>query len=51
MEMKWIAICVIGFVTAMFAPMMVEKYAVGQCKISFAQSDKSAEDIVKICGK
>jgi hypothetical protein len=51
METKWIAICVIGFATAMFSPLVVTEYTKGQCKVSFAQSDKTAEDIVKICGK
>lgn len=49
MEMKWIAICVIGFVTAMFTPVVVDKYNQGQCKMSFATSDKTADEIIKIC--
>ena len=51
METKWIAICVIGLAAAMFTPLAVTEYTKAQCKVSFAQSDKTAEDIVKICGK
>ena len=51
METKWIAICVIGFSAAMFTPLAVMEYSKAQCKVSFSQSDKSADEIVKICGK
>ncbi len=51
METKWIAICVIGFAVAMFTPLTVTEYSRAQFKVSFAQSDNTAEKIVKICGK
>ena len=51
METKWIAICMIGVVAAMFAPLAIENYTTSQCKLGYAQSDKTAEDIIKICGK
>lgn len=51
MEVKWIAICVIAFAAAMMAPVTISEYTRSQCKVSYSQSDKTADEIIKICGK
>ena len=51
MEMKWLAIMTLGIFSALFTTVAVEKYSNGQCKIAYAASSKSAEDIVKLCGR
>ena len=51
MDNKWIAICIIGFAFGMFSPVVVDSYTKGQCRVAYSQSDKTAEGIVKICGK
>lgn len=51
MTAKWFAICATVVFASMFAAIGVEAYQKGQCKQSFAWTGKSAEDIVKICGK
>lgn len=49
MESKWLAICIVGAVFGMFAPLAVSKYAESQCKIAYVQTNKTAEEISKIC--
>ena len=51
MEVKWIAICVIAFAAAMMTPVTISEYSRAQCKIAYAQSQLSAEDVIKVCGK
>lgn len=51
MEFKWIAILMIGVFGTLFMAISVEKYSESQCKIAYVQSNKSAEDILKLCGK
>lgn len=49
MEGKWIAICIVGTVAALFAPLGVMEYSKNQCKIAYVQSGKTADEIAKIC--
>lgn len=51
MESKWWAIAVAVWIGSLCAGMAVDAYGKNQCKISYAQSDRSAEDIATICGK
>lgn len=51
MEMKWLAILVIGVFSGLFTAIAVDKYSENQCKIAYAASNKTAEDIVKLCGR
>jgi hypothetical protein len=51
MEMKWFAIMVAVMFSAMFAGLAFEKYTENQCKIAFAGSNHTAEEIAKVCGK
>lgn len=51
MELKWIMIGIAVVFVAMFASIGVGEYQKGQCKTAYTWSGKSAEDIVKICGK
>lgn len=49
METKWLAIMMIGIMSAGFGGMAVESYASNQCKLAYAQSDKTADEILKVC--
>ena len=51
MEIKWFAIIMVSVFTSMAVSIGIEKYSEGQCKIAYASSNKSAEDIVKLCGR
>ena len=51
MEMKWFAILVVGVFSTMFTTIAFEKYSAGQCKIAYAGTNKSADEILKLCGK
>jgi hypothetical protein len=46
---KWDAIAVVAFVTAMFGILAFEGYQENQCRAAAVQAGKSAEDIGKIC--
>lgn len=49
MEMKWLAIMIIGVMTAGMTAVSIESYTKSQCKLAYAQSFKTAEEINKIC--
>jgi len=51
MEAKWFAISIAVVFAAMFASIGVEEYQKGQCKLAYAWSGKSADEIIKICSK
>ena len=51
MEDKWIVICVVGFATAMFAPLMIMEYNKAQCRTEAIKAQMPADDITKVCGK
>lgn len=50
MEIKWITIALMVTFSGGFAAVGIEKYSGSQCKIAYAASTKSAEDILKLCG-
>lgn len=49
MELKWFVTAWAAIMIAVALQAAVEKYQVNQCRISYAQSGRSAEDIAKIC--
>lgn len=49
METKWLAIMMIGIMVAGFGSAAVESYSSNQCKLAYAQSEKTAEEILKVC--
>lgn len=51
MEDKWIVVCILGFVSAMFAPLGVMEYNKAQCRIEAIKMSTPADDIIKVCGK
>jgi hypothetical protein len=51
METKWLAIMMIGIMAVSMGALAVEKYTQGQCKLAYAQSTKTADEILKLCGK
>lgn len=51
MEMKWLMIAWATIMGAMFAGMGFEAHTKSECRQSFAQSTRTVEEIVNICGK
>lgn len=51
MEVKWFAIIMIVLFGGGFAGLGYEAKTRSECRISFAQSNKTVDEIVKICGK
>lgn len=51
MDDKWIVILVIGFATAMFAPLGIIEYNKAQCRMEAIRAQMEPEAIVKVCGK
>lgn len=51
MEANWLAIMISILFMGAFTALSVETYYRNQCKIAYAQSGKSADEIVKICQK
>jgi hypothetical protein len=49
MEMKWFAIMMVGIVVAMSGSVAVSKHSERNCIASFAMSDRTADEIEKIC--
>ena len=49
MEFKWLAIMIVGIMTASMGSLAVMEYQKGQCKIAYVQSGKTADEINKIC--
>ena len=46
---KWTTICIIGFVVAMVAPLAISEHSKNQCKIAYAQSSKTVQEIAEVC--
>lgn len=46
---KWTTICIIGVTVAMFAPLAIDEYSKNQCKIAYAQSSKTVQEIAEVC--
>ena len=51
MEMKWLMIAWAVIMAAMFIGMGYEAKTKADCRISFAQSNKTVDEIVQLCGK
>lgn len=51
MEMKWYAIVMIALFVSMGINEGVKEYQQGQCKIAYAATNHSADEIAKVCGK
>lgn len=51
MDLKWISITMIVLFGGMFAGVSYEAKSKAECRIAFSQSNKTADEIVKICGK
>ena len=51
MEMKWLMIAWAVIMVAMFGGMSYEAKTKADCRIAFAQSNKTVEEIVTLCGK
>lgn len=51
MEDKWIVACILGFATAMFAPLGIIEYSKANCRIEAIKASVPADDILKVCGK
>ena len=47
---KWIAICVIGVIGGMFAPLGVMEYSKYQCRIEAIKAGVEADKINTACG-
>ena len=47
---KWIAICAIGIVAAMFAPVGIMEYSKSQCRIEAIRAGVEADKINTACG-
>lgn len=48
-DVKWIMIGFALIVSAMFGGAALITYNQSQCRIAYAQSDKTAEEISKVC--
>lgn len=51
MEYKWFYISGALIAIAAFTGITAEKYTINQCKVSYISSNKTADEILKICGK
>lgn len=51
MEIKWIMIGVAAVLVSTFVSIGIAEYQKAQCKLGYVWSGKSADDVVKICGK
>lgn len=49
MDTKWIAIMMVGIIGFGMLAESVSTYTKGQCKLAYAQSEKTADEINKIC--
>ena len=51
MEMKWLMVAWAVIMTGMFAGLGYEAHTKVECRMAFAQSNKTVDEIVKLCGK
>jgi len=49
MELKWFVIMIVGIVVAMSCSLAVNDYNRNNCIAGFAMSDRTADEIEKIC--
>ena len=48
-EMKWLSIMMIGIMVAGMGGIAMTDYQKSQCKLAYAQSSKTADEINQIC--
>jgi hypothetical protein len=48
-DMKWFAIVMIFIIGIPMAGLALEKYTVNQCRIAYASTNHTAEEIAKVC--
>lgn len=48
-DFKWLMIGMIGIITGASLGPAVAHYSVTQCKVSFAQTNRTADEIKKLC--
>jgi len=51
MEVKWYMIAVSVMMVASFGALAYSSHEKSQCRIAYAKSNRSVEDIAKICDK
>lgn len=51
MEMKWYAITMVALFASLGISEGVKEYQQGQCKVAYATTNHTAEEIAKVCGK
>ena len=51
MELKWLMVAWAIIMTGMFVGMSYEAKTRADCRVEFAQSNKTVDEIVKLCGK
>lgn len=51
MEMKWLAIMMVGIMGTAMVGLGVEKYQQGQCRVAAINRNMVASEIEKVCGK
>ena len=49
MELKWLAIMMVGIFGAMFVGLGIETYNRQQCRIAAIEAKMPADDIAKVC--
>ena len=49
METKWVAIGIIGLMTALMSPIAIQEYSKTECKLTAIKQNMSADDILKLC--
>ena len=49
MELKWLAVMMVGIFGAMFLGMGVETYNRQQCRIAAIEAKMTPDDIAKVC--
>lgn len=49
MEFKWFAIMMVGIVVAMYGSLAINEHSKRNCIAGFAMSDRTADEIEKIC--
>lgn len=50
MEFKWLMVFGAVVLSSMFCYLAYSNYVKADCAASYAESDRSADDIIKICG-
>ena len=51
MDMKWIAVMVVGFAVALFAPLAVKEHGQAQCRIEAIKAGVEVDKIDQACNR